>query len=197
MKWFWENNKAFAITLALTVVLIVSMFLPLHLPGKSSDYAMDGTNAVLRYEIFGCGSLIRTIEKGGEKIYEKAGLSPPASGVYEFQFVNDSDEPEKHIDSAEFYTGGIAEKYPYFVKLEVVGVDEGAPECCDPKPAYNETVPLVRVTGWEPATYSPYLFFTARHYITILALMLLAILNICLLVVCIIRYVRNKRKTLP
>ena len=163
--------KAFWTLVSVTIILSLSLLIPLHLPGNPSNYKNEGTDIVFLYEIFGCGSLIRTIEEGGAAIYEKANLPKPESGVYEIQFTPDSDEPMDHIDSAEFFTGGVAGKYSYYMRVEVVGTERGAPECCDPKPAYNEVVPLVRVEKWEPASFSPDIFFTLRHYVTLLLLL--------------------------
>ena len=182
MKLMWKNHRLLLVSLLLTVILFVSLYFPLHLPGKPSDYTYDGTNIVLGYKIFGCGSLIRTVVKGEDAIYEKANLPAPQSGVYELKFTEDSDEPLRHIDSAEFYTAGLAEKYTYYMSVEIIGISEGAPECCDPKPAYNEIVPLVKVIKWEPTTFTPQNYFTARHYITMLILVPLVLVDICYLI---------------
>ena len=193
MKLTWKDNLPLLVSLLLTIILLVSLYIPLHLPGKPSDYTYDGTSVVLRYETFGCGSLIRTMAEGGEAIYERADLPAPQSGVYELKFTKDSDEPEKHIDSAEFYTAGLAGKYAYYMTVEIIGISEGAPECCEPKPAYNEVVPLVRVIKWEPTTLTPQLYFTARHYITILFLPPLVLIDICYLIRFLYRLVKAKR----
>jgi len=154
------------ISLGVSVVLFLSILYPFMLPGNPSNYKTEGTDIVFRYEIFGCGSLIRTIESGGEAIYEVAGLPDPESGVFEIKFTDDSEEPREIFDSAEFYTAGIARKYSYFMRVEVVGLTEGAPECCAPEPAYNETVPLVRVIKWEPTVFLAATDFGFRQIIT-------------------------------
>lgn len=184
--------------LLLTAICFMSLFIPIHLPGNPLSYRKEGGDIVFRYEIFGCGSLIRKMEKGGEAIYKIANLSEPDSGVYEIQFTPDSDEPEKHIDSAEFYTGGIAGKYTYYMRIEVVGIERGAPECCDPQPAYNEAVPLVRVLKWEPTTFTPEIYFTMRHYITLLMLPFLLIADSIILINSVYTYgAKRFRKQFP
>ena len=191
MRAAGKGNLFLLLSAALTTILFISLWIPIHLPGKASDYPYDGTNVILRYEIFGCGSLVRTVEKGGEALYAKANLPAPPSGIYELSFTADSDEPEQHIESAEFYTGGLAEKYAYYLSVEIIGIGTGAPDCCEPKPAYNEIVPLVKIINWEPTTFTPQIFFTTRHYITILLLSPLVLLDILLLIGFLYRWARK------
>ena len=192
MREFIKNHRTMLILLAITAILFLSLFIPVRLPGNPLNYETEGTDIVFRYEIFGCGSLIRKIEKGGAAIYEKANLPKPESGIYEIQLTLDSDEPVKHINSAEFYTAGIAEKYSYYMKIEVVGIERGAPDCCDPKPAYNEEVPLVKVVKWEATSFTPEIFFTLRHYFTILVLFFLVIADITMLLSSICSWARKR-----
>ena len=193
MKACIQNNKLLFVSLGITVALFLSLYIPLHLPGNPANYRTEGTDIVLRYDIFGCGSLVRTIEKGGAALYEKANLPQPDSGVHEVQFTSDSDEPKKHMESAEFYTGGLARKYAYYMAVDVVGIEKGAPECCGYEPAYNEVVPLVRVLRWEPASFRPQVYFTTRHYVTILVLPFLLVLNIALWIRCAYVWAKKRR----
>ena len=192
MKLIWKSNKLLLFSFLFTIALFLSLYIPVHLPGNPFAYTYDGASIILRYEIFGCGSLIRTIEKGGEALYAKANIPAPESGVYELRFSEDSDEPELHIESAEFYIGGLAEKYSYYMSVEIVGVSEGVPECCEPKPAYNEIVPLVKVAKWKPTTFTPELYFTTRHYLTILILVPLILLNASLLIHLLYNRIKSK-----
>jgi len=194
MKGFFKRHQNKLILLFITAMLYLSLFIPLHLPGNPSDYGTEGTDIVFRYEIFGCGSLIRKIEKGGSAIYTKANLPEPDSGVYEIQLSPDSDEPMRHINSGEFYTGGLAGKYSYYMKLEVVGVARGAPECCEETPAYNEVVPLVKVIKWEPTTFTPEFYYTLRHEITILIIQVLVIANCVMLLISIYSWIKRKKQ---
>jgi len=187
-----KNNKLLFASLGLTAALFLSLFIPLHLPGNPANYRTEGTDIVFRYDLFGSGSLVRTVEKGGAALYAKANLPEPASGVYEIQFTTDSDEPKKHMDSGEFYTGGLAQKYAYYMTVELAGTEKGAPDCCGPEPAYNETVPLVRVVRWEPATFTPQAYFTTRHYVTLLVLPVLLLANIALLIRCVYAWAKKK-----
>jgi hypothetical protein len=195
MKDFIKKNTAFLVLLSVTAILFLSLFVPIHLPGNPLDYRTAGTDIIFKYEIFGCGSLIRKIKKGGPSIYEKANLPVPDSGVYEIQLTPDSDEPMNHIGSGEFYTEGIAEKYSYYMKIEVVGIERGAPECCIPDPAYNEVVPLVKVVKWEPVTFTPQLYFTLRHDATILILVFLLIADTITLICEVYFWVKKRMHT--
>ena len=189
MKSLWRKDKFLLLSLLITISMMTSLFLPLHLPGNPADYENDGTSLVLKYEIYGCGSLIRTVEQGGEALYKKANLDTPASGIYEIKFTSDSDEPEKYLDYEAFYWGEGKES-SYFMSVEVVGTDTGAPKCCEIEPAYNETVPLVKVLKWQTTAFVPHIFFMNRHFFTMFALFPIVLLDICL----ILRYFYRKRR---
>ena len=104
--------------LSITVFFIYSLLGTIRLPGNPSNYLNLGTDIVFKYEIVGCGSLIKKIEEGGAAIYKRANLPEPESGVYEIQLTHDSDEPQRHIESGDFYTAGIAGKYLYYMTVE-------------------------------------------------------------------------------
>ena len=195
MKTFLQNNKTLCISLFITVVLFLSLYIPFHPPGNPKNYKSDGKDIVFKYEIFGCGSLIRKIEKGGAAIYKKINLSEPESGVYEIKFTNDSDEPMNHFDGGEFWSGGIAGKYSYYMTVEVVGIEQGAPDCCSYDPAYNEKVPLVRVVKWEPTTFISILDLSLRHFLTVLILYIFIAADISLLIKCVYYLIKNRYKT--
>ena len=192
MKNFAKRHKVLLVLLSVTAVLFISLFIPLRIPGKSSDYTTAGSDIVFRYEIFGCGSLIRKIERGGEAVYQKANLPMPEGGVYEIQFTPDSDEPKIHTDSAEFHTGGLASKYSYYMTIDVVGIEQGSPDCCEPKPAYNEIVPLVKVVKWEPTSFAYDMSFSPRHFFTMLLLYPLVFIDVIGILISIGCWAKNK-----
>ena len=97
------------------------------------------------YALMGCATLLAI-----------ASLVRPNIGVDEVVFTEQSDEPRKHMDSAEFSCGGLAEKYTYVVEGIPVGVTKGAPDCCEPIPAYNENVVEFKVDKWYFTSYVPY-----------------------------------------
>ena len=144
------KHKGLKIIILINLILIVLLFYPLHMFPGIPPKEFNETTILLEYEIYGCGSLVRTVKKGGPELFNAAELEPPASGVYEVQFTSSSDEPVNHLDNAEFYSAGLASGYTYILYGQVVGTAVGAPDCCDPKPAYNETVPLFKISRWAP-----------------------------------------------
>lgn len=163
------------IVTAVTIFLILIFFFTLPLPALPMKKYNEHT-FLLRYKIVGCGSLVRTVERGGEELYKDAGLDSEPE-VYEVKFTDDSFEPADRIDSAAFFTGGIAEKYTYVVYGEVVGTARGAPDCCYPNPVYNETVPLFKIIRWAPSTFIFADLLGIHHFFIILVLVFLIPIN--------------------
>ena len=83
----------------------------------------------------------------------------PDVAIDEVRFTGDSDEPYLHLNSAEFWTAGLARGYQYIIEGEVVGVTKGALDCCavdENDVAYNDLVPEFKVHRWGTANYMPY-----------------------------------------
>ena len=143
------------IPLILIFVFLIILFRPM---GRITlDKSVSENRILFKYEIFGCGSVVGKVLDGGEEITENFIEQYPNIGLDEVVFTEESDEPRKHMDSAEFSCGGLAERYTYVIEGKPVGVTTGAPECCDPKPAYNENVVEFKVDKWYFTSYVPYL----------------------------------------
>ena len=181
MKVIWKKDKFFISFTLLTIILWISIFLPAHIPGNPSSYPLDGNNVILRYETFGCGSLVVAVQKGGEALYDAANLPYPDSGVYEVRLSKDSVQPRNLLTALDYREMSDPEKYSFYMSFEILGTSEGAPDCCDDKPAYNEVVPLVKVTKWEPTGFFPKEFNSLRQLLTMLALYPLVLLDLLLL----------------
>ena len=140
--------------LILAIISVISIYRP---AGKFTyDNSVSENRVMFQYEIFGCGSIVRKVIDGGGKLTAKFKEEYPDIGTNEIVFTSDSDEPQKIFDAAESQTGGLAEKYTYIIEGEAVGVTEGAPNCCELKPAYNENVVLFKVSDWYFTEYVPY-----------------------------------------
>ena len=147
----------FTIPIILIIISAIVLFRP---AGKiTSDKSVSENRIVFQYEIFGCGSVVGKVIDGGEEITSKYKEKYPDIGVNEVVLSADSDEPRKHMDSAEFFIGGLAERYTYVIEGSPVGVTEGAPDCCELKPAYNEHVGEFKVDKWYLTSYVPYMEF--------------------------------------
>ena len=143
------------IPLILIFVFLIILFRPM---GRIAlDKSVSENRILFKYEIFGCGSVVGKVLDGGEEITENFIEQYPNIGLDEVVFTEESDEPRKHMDSAEFSCGGLAERYTYVIEGKPVGVTTGVPECCDPKPAYNENVVEFKVDKWYFTSYVPYL----------------------------------------
>ncbi len=57
----------------------------------------------------------------------------------------------------KFFVVGWLDVYTYVIEGSPIGVTRGAPECCDPKPAYNEHVVKFKVDKWYFTSYVPYI----------------------------------------
>ena len=140
------------------VVFLVLIFRPMALiQGISQEYSES--KILIEYEIYGCGSLVTRVIKGGEMIAAALSSSYNNVATNEVRFTEDSDEPYLHLNSAEFWTAGLARGYQYTVEGEVTGVAKGALKCCaenENDVAYNEIVPEFRVKNWYTSNYTPY-----------------------------------------
>ena len=140
------------------VVCLALLFRPIALiQGANQNYSAN--KILIEYEIYGCGSLIVRAIKGGEEMANLLKAEYPNVAIDEVIFTKDSDEPYLHLDSAEFWTGGLARGYRYTMEGEVVGAARGALKCCaedENDVAYNEIVPMFRVDSWRTSNYMPY-----------------------------------------
>lgn len=68
MKFISVIDKILIASFMITIVVFLYLCSPIRLPVNKSHYKFDGTDFVLRYNFYGCGSLVRTVEKGGEAI---------------------------------------------------------------------------------------------------------------------------------
>ena len=140
------------------VVFLILIFGPIALvQGILQEYSES--KILIEYEIYGCGSLVTRVIKGGQMIAAVLSSSYPNVAVNEVRFTEDSDEPYLHLNSAEFWTAGLARGYQYIVEGEVTGVVKGALKCCaedENDVAYNEIVPEFRVKNWYTSNYMPY-----------------------------------------
>lgn len=158
-------------------LLLILMIICLCPAGKiTSDKSVSENRIMFHYEIVGCGSLVRKVIDGGEAVSAKFKGEYPDIGENEVVFTEDSDEPQRIFDSADFQTGGLAQKYTYIAEGEAVGVAEGADDCCEPMPVYNENVVLFRIDNWYFTEYVPRISIASP-------LFLLLILVIALLLV--------------
>jgi len=120
------------------------------------DKSVSESRVLVQYEIYGCGSIVVRVLDGGEEITAELKEKCPEIATDELVFTNDSNEPQKHFDAAEFRTGGLAERYTYIVDGEVVGITDGARDCCDvTKYAYNEFAPHFKAERWYFTEYVP------------------------------------------
>lgn len=85
------------------------------------------------------------------------------------------------MDAGEFFTAGLADRHSYYIKGDVVGVTNGASECCDNTPAYNEIVPLVNVSSWNQTSFRPSKFVSEKHFYFILILLCLILFDVIVL----------------
>ena len=140
------------------LVFIVLLFRPIALiQGTTQEYSEN--KILIEYEIFGCGSLVVRVIKGGENMASLLKSEYPNIATDEVRFTEDSDEPYLHLNSAEFWTAGLARGYNYIMEGEVVGATKGALNCCaenENDVAYNDIVPEFRVDRWYTANYMPY-----------------------------------------
>lgn len=174
------KNKLLII-FAVIIALIIALFFPTKLP--VSENQVFGKNKILiEYEIFGCGSIITKVVNGGEELVADIKKEHPDIATDEVVFTEDSDQPVNHIDNADFMTAGLASGFRYVIYGEVIGVTQGAPDCCDPKPAYNDKVPLFKVTNWSPTRLMPYSYYENILYGLVITLFLVISMLITLII---------------
>jgi len=116
---------------------------------------------LIEYEIFGCGSLVVRVIEGGKEIADVLIAEYPNVAQNEVKFTKNSDEPYLHLDSADFYTAGLARGYQYIVEGEVTGITQGAQDCCSFGVAHSEVVPEFLVHNWYALNYMPYYKYSA------------------------------------
>jgi hypothetical protein len=143
------------------LVFLSLMLRPIALiQGINQEYS-DG-KILIEYEIFGCGSLVIKVLQGGEHMANMLSANYPDIATNEVRFTMDSDEPYLHLNSAEFWTAGLARGYKYIMEGEVVGTAKGALSCCaenENDVAYNAVVPEFRVDRWYVTNYMPYYMY--------------------------------------
>ena len=125
--------------------------------GVNQNYSEN--KILIEYEIFGCGSLVVRVIRGGEAMANRLKAAYPNVAMDEVRFTPDSDEPYLHLNDAEFWTAGLARGHQYIMEGEVVGATRGALNCCaehENDVAYNDLVPEFKVHSWFAANYMPY-----------------------------------------
>ena len=148
------KKRIWIIPLVLCIISLIILFRP---AGRITfDKSVSKNRILFQYEIFGCGSLVRKVIDGGEQIVANYIGEYPDVGMNEIVFTDDSDEPKAHMDTANFHTAGLAEKYTFIVEGTPVGVAKGVYECSDLKSAYNENVVEFKVNKWYFTSYVPY-----------------------------------------
>lgn len=140
------------------IAFLVMIFRPIALiQGVAQEYSEN--KILIEYEIYGCGSLIARVIQGGEDIASLLSAEYPDIALDEVRFTKESDEPYLHLDSAEFWTAGLANGYQYIIEGEVIGAAKGALKCCakdENDVAYNDIIPEFRIDNWYTANYMPY-----------------------------------------
>jgi len=63
------------------------------------------------------------------------------------------------------------------------------PECCDPMPAYNETVPLFKVERWAPTRF---MWEFNENIIVLLLLLLCTPITVIIALVTAVKHFRQK-----
>ena len=175
-------KKIVLIPFALVAALTIALLLPIKCP-VTENQPFGKEKILIEYEIFGCGSLVTRVVGGGEELADS--LGQPDTAADEVVFTKDSDEPIKHLDTAGFFTAGLARDVRYVVYGKAVGVTKGAPDCCEPgRPAYHDSVPLFQVTDWAPTQWMPYLFYGDGSYV--MAICVLLAINGVLLIVSVV-----------
>ena len=140
------------------MVCLTLIFRPIALiQGINQNYSEN--KILIEYEIYGCGSLVIRVIQGGEQMATLLKTEYPDVAIDEVRFTEGSDEPYLHLNSAEFWTAGLARGSQYIIEGEVVGATKGALKCCaedENDVAYNEIVPEFQVDRWFTANYMPY-----------------------------------------
>ena len=138
------------------IVILVSLIILFRPYRMTLDKSVSENRILFEYDFFGCGSLVRKVLDGGEEISLSFIENYPDIGVNEVVFSEGSDEPRKHLDSKNFFSG-LAYELTYVIEGHPIGVTKGAPDCCDPNGfAYNEKVVEFKVDKWYIASYLPY-----------------------------------------
>ena len=189
-----KNKLIWIIPVTIFIVSLIILFRP---AGRITfDKSVSENRILFQYEIFGCGSIVGKVIDGGEEITSNYIEQYPNIGVDEVVFTEQSDEPRKHMDSAEFSCGGLAEKYTYVVEGTPVGVTKGAPDCCEPIPAYNENVVEFKVDKWYFTSYVPYMAIGNLWTIifSFVALFLTVSWVFLLIVITLVSFIKSKVK---
>lgn len=192
------KKRLYYIPILILILSIITLFRP---AGRITfDKSVSANRILVKYEIFGCGSLVTKVLEGGYEITSKYKSNYPDVGTNEVMFTRDSDEPKNYYDAGEFFTGGIAEEFTYIVEGECMGVTKGAPECCSLKPAYNENVVQFKVAKWYYTSYvlryvmaDTNEFFIA-YYAGILSIVSLALWGAIVMILKMYRKKRIKEK---
>ena len=187
-----KNKLMRFVPVTIFIVTLIILFRP---AGRITfDKSVSQNRILFQYEIFGCGSIIGKVIDGGEEITSNYIEQYPNIGVDEVVFTEQSDEPRKHMDSAEFSCGGLAEKYTYVVEGTPVGVTKGAPDCCEPIPAYNKNVVEFKVDKWYFTSYVPYM--EVGDFGTIFFSFIALFLTVCwlflLILITLVRFIKSK-----
>lgn len=179
------------ILLLLSAVILLRPAGPIALDKNLSDERL-----LIQYEIFGCGSLVVKIVDGGEEVTAEFRKECPDVAGNEVVFTEDSVQPKDFFNSADFYTGGIAEMFTYIIEGEAVGVTEGALDCCEEgKYAYNEKAVEFKADRWYFAKYVPYAQVGNNYFLMFGALivMLIAVVWIVVLLIsAVVSLIRRK-----
>jgi len=188
-----KNKLKWVVPITLFIVPLIMLFRP---AGRITfDKSVSENRILFQYEIFGCGSVIGKVIDGGEEITSNLIEQYPDIGIDEVVFTDKSDEPRKHMDSAEFSCGGLAEKYTYVIEGRPVGVTKGAPDCCEPIPAYNEKVVEFKVDKWYFTSYVPYMAVGnfAVIFFAFVVILIAACWLFLLIVVSFVKFIKTQK----
>lgn len=143
-----KKNIIYIVPVIIILLCLIILFMP---AGRITfDKSVSKNRIVFNYEIVGCGSVVTKVLDGGEQLTADYINQYPDIGLNEVVFTHDSPEPRGSIDEFEYTS------YTYVATGEPVGVTQGAPDCCEPVPAYNENVVHFKVDKWYYASYVPY-----------------------------------------
>ena len=170
------------------LMAVIAMFLLRPAGRITFDKTTSDQRLLITHELDSSGPFVVRVLGGGEQISVPFRSDYPTVSANEVVFTDDSDTPEKDINSSAFCAEGISAK-EYIVEGEVVGVTNGAVHHYFEKqgsklsdlPYMPEFVPLFRADKWYFVSYVPYMAIGNLLYVWgALAVILLCV--ICLMI---------------
>lgn len=157
------------------IIFIILIFNPIALIQKTTqNYSVN--KILIKYDIYGCGSLVIRIIKGGEYIVNLLKAEYPDIANNEIIFTDDINMPYLGM---EFWNEGFTRSYQYIIEGEVIGATKGALKCCaedENDVAYNDIVPEFRINNWY-VIYKPYTDYMLAAVIFICGILFVFIKN--------------------